>query len=104
MSAEPDTSTAIEFSVPDEHPCFAGHFPDDPLVPGALLLTWCLQQLQRQQPALAVAGVRLFKFLHPVRPGDRLRLEVGSRSGTRLPLTLYCNGHTAGKGSLECHP
>lgn len=99
MSAE-----AVEFAVPREHPCFAGHFPGDPLVPGALLLTWCLAQLRQSQPQLTIAGVRLFKFLHPVRPGDRLRLELGALSDTRLPLTLYCNDRVAGKGSLECRP
>ena len=40
-------STNPEFTllIPAEHPCYAGHFPGDPLVPGALLAQWVAETL-----------------------------------------------------------
>ena len=31
-------SISKQFVIPADHPCLAGHFPDNPVVPGVLLL------------------------------------------------------------------
>jgi 3-hydroxyacyl-[acyl-carrier-protein] dehydratase len=67
------------WTVPADHPAFAGHFPGRPIVPGVLLLDRVL--------ALAMAGCDLAgltvasaKFLSPVGPGETL--EFSWRAGT----------------------
>ncbi len=69
----------LQFLVPQDHPSFAGHFPGDPLVPGALILRWMIEQLQQQQ--LAVYLIKQCKFLNIVRPGDQLQLQVTLNGG-----------------------
>ena len=66
----------IVFDVPVDHPCFTGHFPGAPILPGALLL----DEIVRHLPGLA-APVRLtgVKFRHPVQPGTRLLLRFAAR-------------------------
>jgi len=62
-------SLEVRFAI--DHPTAAGHFPGNPIIPGAVLLDEVL---------LAVAGassgersiIRSAKFLQPVRPGDAL--------------------------------
>jgi 3-hydroxyacyl-[acyl-carrier-protein] dehydratase len=64
----------IEISA--AHPSFAGHFPEFPVLPGAVLLDEALQIIQRQRNVdLTLWQIASAKFLDAVHPGDALRLE-----------------------------
>lgn len=52
----------------------AGHFPGDPLVPGALLLALMVEQVSPPEGPLRI---RRCVFRSPVRPGDAVEIEVG---------------------------
>ena len=71
--------------VPQDHPCFPGHFPGQPLLPGALILAEVREAIARvpalvtrlgAEPTLAAA-----KFLAPVGPGATLAIELQPESG-----------------------
>jgi len=65
--------------IPAEHPSVAGHFPGNPIVPGAVLLDEILAAIERAHGQQAAAWtVKSVKFLRPVRPGDELALEITS--------------------------
>ena len=70
------TSFETDFVVPHDLPCFAGHFPAMPLVPGALLLDWAITEMTVRWGATAPINVKLCKFLQLVLPGDALHLRV----------------------------
>lgn len=72
MTAPPSQATEIGFA--EDHPTAAGHFPGNPVIPGALLLDAVLRAVAGAAPAPSCA-IRTAKFLRPVRPGDRLRIE-----------------------------
>ncbi|MEI8011769.1 MAG: 3-hydroxyacyl-ACP dehydratase FabZ [Candidatus Omnitrophota bacterium] len=70
---------------------FAGHFKDDPVMPGVILIEAMAQAtylLNRLSPALMkpadgiaplrsyFAGIKNLKFLKPVYPGDQLSIEI----------------------------
>jgi 3-hydroxymyristoyl/3-hydroxydecanoyl-(acyl carrier protein) dehydratase len=99
-------ATALHFTheVPVDHPAFAGHFPGQPLLPGALLLSEVLEAVRGvpafvarlgAQPTLAAA-----KFLAPVRPGDvltiKLEPEAGASRGVRFE--VCCANTVAASG------
>ncbi len=71
------TTGGARLCLPPETPLFAGHFPGNPLVPGALLLDWFLGEAQKalrcDRPALSIEQA---KFLHPVRPDDRVEYRL----------------------------
>ena len=69
-------SFEMDFMVPQDLPCFAGHFPAIPLVPGALLLDWAIAEMMARWGVSIPVHVKQCKFLQPVFPGDALHLHV----------------------------
>ena len=69
-------SFELDFIVPHDLPCFAGHFPAIPLLPGALLLDWAIAEMTTRWGVSAPLNVKQCKFLSPVFPGDALHLRV----------------------------
>lgn len=68
--AEYDWQTASH-QYPVDHPTAAGHFPGQPLLPGALLLDRILRTIGLTSPL----RLQRVKFLHPVTPGDRVTIR-----------------------------
>jgi 3-hydroxyacyl-[acyl-carrier-protein] dehydratase len=65
------------------HPTAAGHFPGNPIIPGAVLLDEVLDAVagDRGDGGWAIPSA---KFLHPVRPGDRLLVRWEQRPGGEI--------------------
>jgi 3-hydroxyacyl-[acyl-carrier-protein] dehydratase len=68
-----------------DHPAYAGHFPNFPVLPGALLLDAALRIIAADRgTALQGWQIASAKFLGVVRPGDALRIEFDAAA--RQPL------------------
>ncbi len=73
-------------NVSINEPWFAGHFPADPIMPGVLvvealaqigsILAYASDPFDQQGSSMYFLGIDRTKFRHPVRPGDRLDLQV----------------------------
>lgn len=63
--------------VPADHPCLAGHFPGNPVVPAVVLLDAVLRALAAAlgRP-LHVTAVPAVKFLNPAPPGRVFAIEL----------------------------
>lgn len=67
-----------------EEPWFAWHFPGNPMVPGVLLLESMVQAAGLVHgacggaPLRVLAEVSRLRLLRPVRPGDRLDIDVAT--------------------------
>ncbi len=57
-------------------PSYEGHFPDDPIVPGAALLVAIGEELARQGERRRVGRLERVRFLGVVRPGEEVELRV----------------------------
>jgi len=68
---------------------FSGHFPEEPILPGVLIIEAMAQvaaivvgsetmgkEVKPEERMGYLAGVKEIKFKRPVRPGDRLKINV----------------------------
>lgn len=89
------------WTVPVDHPAFAGHFPGTPILPGVVLLDTALRIIaEAHNIALEHCEIASVKFLSPVYPGDALafhhallssgsiRFDVRSAQGAVASVTL----------------
>lgn len=90
--------------VAADHPMLPGHFPGDPIVPGAWLLSQVLidaaDWLASTTPGARIAAVRSAKFLQPVRPGQAFTIDFAAGTGT-LKFTVTLAGARCASGVLE---
>jgi len=69
-------SETVHWTVPVDHPAFAGHFPGTPIVPGVLLLDRAVQVItEATGQAPDALTIRSVKFLSPVGPGETVVIE-----------------------------
>lgn len=62
-------------------PAYPGHFPGDPIVPGAVIIEAVADQL-------GLVGMDRMRFLAVVRPGETLDLRPGG-PGVRVHFSLW---------------
>jgi 3-hydroxymyristoyl/3-hydroxydecanoyl-(acyl carrier protein) dehydratase len=88
----------LEIHFAADHPAGAGHFPSNPIIPGALILDQVIATL----PAGATA-IRSTKFFHVVRPGESLRVlwTKGSGGAARFECRLSQSGALVASGAVE---
>lgn len=101
-----------ERAFADPHPAAEGHFPGNPVIPGAVVLAETLGAIEAGLGvALAGARVRSAKFLSPARPGDRMRVDYARADGggdrareARWAVRFSCavGGRPVLRGEVEC--
>lgn len=83
----------VSVAIGATHPSLAGHFPGDPIVPGAVLLDHavdCIESVYSKQ----VGTILVAKFLAPVRPLDVIVFDPGVAEVGRVNLTASVAGVT----------
>jgi 3-hydroxyacyl-[acyl-carrier-protein] dehydratase len=85
-----------------DHPAAQGHFPGDPIIPGAVLLNETLRAItERLDAAPSVVHIRSAKFLHPTRPGDRVSIEFSSAAGGEVRFECTVDGKSVLTGQFR---
>jgi 3-hydroxymyristoyl/3-hydroxydecanoyl-(acyl carrier protein) dehydratase len=82
--------------APLAHPCYAGHFPGNPVVPGVLLLDLVVEALGRGSPRVVTS----VKFHRVLKPGESFELTWKS-SGTKSSFRCARGAELLADGTLE---
>ena len=90
INCEPGISVEASTSFEAHDPMFAGHFPDNPLVPG-VILTEALAQTagiaaasgypENARPMFLLSAIRTMKFFKAVRPEEAIVLRAEKLGG-----------------------
>lgn len=100
-------SHTTAWTVPHDHPAFAGHFPDTPILPGVVLLDVALQAICTASAiALRNCTLNSVKFLSPAQPGDVLSITHDQQENGSIHFDISTLTHKIATGSIvvNLHP
>lgn len=94
---------SVEVRFAKDHPTAAGHFPSNPIIPGALLLDEVVKVVTEAAGGGGETMIRAAKFFKPVRPGESLhvRWQLLANAAIRFECRLAGGERVAAAGTLE---
>lgn len=80
-NAVSDTQWQLELEIQPTLFWFQGHFPETPILPGVVQITWARQQAMKLWPHALdwlsrLGGMEAVKFQQVIRPGDCVLLSL----------------------------
>jgi 3-hydroxyacyl-[acyl-carrier-protein] dehydratase len=96
---------SVEKSFAIDHPAALGHFPGNPIIPGAVLLDEVLQAVRAGSGFAPTGGagceIRSAKFLRPVRPGDTVLIRWSIAPNGEAKFECLLQGQPVLTGALK---
>lgn len=89
-----------QLSIADNHPCFAGHFPDNPIVPGVVILNHVQQHLLTCLPNYRVKSIAQAKFLNPLKPNETFIICLKQNTANNIKFSCLSGSTLLVTGSL----
>lgn len=90
--------------IATDHPALAGHFPGNPIVPGALILDEVLRALEESRGRIRLKRVVSLKFTAPLRPGEIFSVTLNETDDARIDFECSSEGRTLASGRLVVEP
>ena len=95
----------LERTFPSDHAAAQGHFPGNPIIPGALLLSEVLRAIETNLGKnLFPYQIRSAKFTRPVRPGERVSIDFSRRDEKRISFSCKVGATPVLAGEVVCEP
>ena len=94
-------NNTLHWTVPLDHPAFAGHFPGTPILPGVVLLDTALQAIADASGIeLNCCEISSVKFLSPANPGDELVIQHAISASGAIRFDIAAGTRKIASGSI----
>ena len=94
-------NSAAHWTVPLDHPVFAGHFPGTPILPGVMLLDTVLHAIAAATGiALDRCEISSVKFLGRASPGEELLIQHSLSAGGAIRFDVVAGTRKIASGSI----
>jgi 3-hydroxyacyl-[acyl-carrier-protein] dehydratase len=92
---------ATYWTLPPDHPVFAGHFPGTPIVPGVMLMDTVLHAIAAATGiALETCEISSVKFLGRAGPGEELLIRHALAAGGAIRFEVVAGARKIASGSI----
>lgn len=72
------------FTIQASHPSLKGHFPDNPIVPGVVILDEVINIVKTLKPELTVTAIPMVKFIHLLMAEQQVTVEITEKSDNKI--------------------
>lgn len=79
------------FTIQATHPSLKGHFPNNPIVPGVVILDEVISIVKELKPELTVTAIPMVKFTHPLLAEQQVSVEIKEKSDTAISFNCSHN-------------
>jgi len=90
-----------QYYIDKTHPCLAGHFPNNPIVPGVVILNYVEQQIIQSLPDYQIKSLSQAKFLQPLTPDEIFFITLKQVSNSHIKFTCIRNDSVIVTGSFS---
>lgn len=105
IDVEGDQSAVGIKNVTINEPFFTGHFPENPVMPGVLIVeamaqtagAICIESSSTQSDVVYFMSIESAKFRRPVVPGDQLHIHVNKLKQRRNIWKFACEARVDGQ-------
>ena len=87
-----------------DHPALVGHFPENPIVPGVLILDEVLQAAEQWRGKFRLKSVVSVKFTSPLKPGNAFSIKLHEEDHSHIVFECRLEGVTLASGRLAVEP
>lgn len=79
------------FTIQATHPSLKGHFPNNPIVPGVVILDEVINIIKELKPELTVTAIPMVKFTHPLLAEQPVTVEIKEKNETAVSFNCSHN-------------
>lgn len=79
------------FTIKASHPSLKGHFPNNPIVPGVVILDEVINIIQEIKPDITIDKISMVKFTHTLLAEQKVNVEINEKSESSISFNCSHN-------------